>query len=137
MGLALQQAANVPNLPFGAVIVQDGEVIATGFNRAATDPTMHGEIDVIQRAAKHPNVNWSRCTLYTTAEPCPMCQGAILWAGISRVVYGTSIRTLQRLGWRQIDILSSEMVSRTPNAKCEIAGAVCESECDAMFNAAR
>jgi len=74
--------------------------------------------------------------LYTTAEPCPMCIGAILWSGIGTVVFGTSIRFLQRRGWRQIDIRAGEVVRRSPWT-CEIAGGVLERECNALFLAAR
>jgi tRNA(adenine34) deaminase len=81
-------------------------------------------------------VNWSRLCLYTTAEPCCMCQGAILWAGIRRVVFGTSIETLRKLGWRQIEIPAAEVVRRTPLAQCELIGAVLERECDDLFRAA-
>ena len=75
--------------------------------------------------------------LYTTAEPCCMCQGAILWAGIPEVVFGTSISTLQRLGWHQIDIPAEEVVRRTPFAECALIGGVLEHECDELFVAAK
>ncbi|MBS0260452.1 MAG: nucleoside deaminase, partial [Planctomycetes bacterium] len=71
--------------------------------------------------------------LYTTAEPCPMCMGAILWSGIRQVVFGTSIETLQRKGWRQIEITCLELVRRAPAWNCDILGGVLESECDALF----
>ena len=77
--------------------------------------------------------DWGRLTLYTTAEPCPMCMAAILWAGIPRVVFGTSIRQLQRLGWHQIDITSEEVVRRTPFRSCTLVGGVLAAECDALF----
>ena len=66
-----------------------------------------------------------------------MCQGAILWAGIRRVVFGTSIETLRKLGWRQIEIPAAEVVRRTPEAECELIGAVLERECDDLFRVAR
>ena len=91
-------------LPFGAVLVdrRSGEIVARGHNRSNENPTFHGEIDVINRLASQANgeIDWASLVLYTTAEPCPMCQGAIEWAGIGHVVYGTSIETLERLGWR-------------------------------------
>ncbi|MGL4423345.1 MAG: nucleoside deaminase, partial [Gemmataceae bacterium] len=62
-----------------------------------------------------------------------MCQGAILWCGISRVVFGTSIRTLQQLGWKQIDILAEEVVRRAPGYQCEVVGGVLADECDPLF----
>ena len=62
-----------------------------------------------------------------------MCQSAILWTGIETVVFGTSIRSLQRVGWRQIDILADEVVRRSPVWKCTLIGGVLEEECDALF----
>ena len=97
MRAAIEQARNVPELPFGAVLVdsRSGEIVARGFNRSSAEPDLHGEIDVINRLAEsRPEIDWPALVLYTTAEPCPMCQGAIQWAGIGNVVYGTSIETL-------------------------------------------
>jgi tRNA(adenine34) deaminase len=138
MRLAIEQARNVPKLPFGAVIVdsRNGEVLADGYNRSADSPTFHGEIDVINRlAAKGPRDDWAPLALYTTAEPCPMCQGAIEWAGIGLVVYGTSIATLQELGWWQIDIRADEVIRRTPFRKTRLIAGVLADECDALFRA--
>jgi tRNA(Arg) A34 adenosine deaminase TadA len=66
-----------------------------------------------------------------------MCQSAVLWAGIATVVYGTSIPTLRALGWPQIDLRAEEVVRRAPFRTCRLIGGVCESECDALFRAAR
>ncbi|HEY1602763.1 MAG TPA: nucleoside deaminase [Pirellulales bacterium] len=136
MRLAIAQAREVPKLPFGAVLVDihSGNVAAEGHNRSADSPTFHGEIDVINRlAAKQPDADWPALALYTTAEPCPMCQAAIEWAGISWVVYGSSIPFLQRLGWWQIDIRAEEVLRRTTFRKTKILGGVLEEECNALF----
>ena len=122
--------------PFGAVLVdQDGDrIVAEGVNRTDLNPTWHGEIDVINRySAVCAEPAWKRLELYTTAEPCPMCQAAILWAGIPRVIFGTSISRLQDLGWKQIDIAAEELVRRTPFAHCEILGGLLQNECDQLF----
>jgi len=129
-------AANVPNLPFGAVIVdkESGKIVAEGWNKSAINPTWHGEIDAINRLAEvRPEIDGNRLVLYTTAEPCPMCQGAILWSGIEMIVFGTSIRFLQNQGWRQIDILAEEVVRRSPTWQCRVIGGVLEQECNALF----
>jgi tRNA(Arg) A34 adenosine deaminase TadA len=139
MRLALEIARRNPQAPFGALLVdrRTGRVVAEGLNRWQESPTWHGEIDAINRcAAESPGVKWSELRLYTTAEPCCMCQGAILWAGIPEVVFGTSIRTLKRLGWNQIEIGADEVARRTPFARCTLIGGVLESECDALFQAA-
>jgi tRNA(Arg) A34 adenosine deaminase TadA len=139
MRRAIDLAANVPNLPFGAVIVdrESGEIVAEGWNKSALNPTWHGEIDAINQLVRtHPSTDGSGLVLYTTAEPCPMCQGAILWREIGEVVFGTSIRSLLRFGWRQIDIPAEEVIRRGPTWKCTILGGVLERECDALFEAA-
>lgn len=79
--------------PFGAVIVKDGEVIATGTNRvtANCDPTAHAEVTAIRNACQHLGTfDLSGCTIYTSCEPCPMCLGAIYWARIGRMYYGNT-----------------------------------------------
>ena len=133
---AIDCAKQVPSRPFGAVIVvaERAEVIARGFNRSDISPTFHGEIDVINRCAEnHPKIEWNGLVLYTTAEPCPMCQSAIQWAGISMVVFGSSIPFLKSHGWNQIDIRAEDVAGKTPCNKCEILGGVLEKECDALF----
>ena len=79
--------------PFGAVIVKDDKVVATGVNRvtANNDPTAHAEVSAIRSAcAKEQNFKLEGCTCYTSCEPCPMCLSALYWAGISRIVYGNT-----------------------------------------------
>ena len=71
--------------PFGTVIVRDGEIVGRGHNRVVVnqDPTCHGEMEAIRDACKNLGTfDLSGCELYTTAEPCPMCLGATLWANI-------------------------------------------------------
>jgi tRNA(adenine34) deaminase len=140
MRRAIDIGRRTPNAPFGALLVDapTGQIVAEGVNRWQENPTWHGEIDAINRcAAERRCITWFRLRLYTTAEPCCMCQGAILWAGIPEVVFGTSIRTLVRLGWNQIDIPAEEVARRTPFAACTLLGGVLEAECDALFQAAR
>lgn len=139
MRRAIALAANVPDLPFGAVIVdgENGAVLSEGWNKTSLNPMWHGEIDAMNRLAAAGNsVEDKRLVLYTTAEPCPMCQAAALWSGIEKVVFGTSIRTLQRLGWRQIDIMAEEVIRRSPAWNCTVIGGVLERDCDALFQKA-
>ena len=136
MRRALEIARGNPDAPFGCVIsdVDTGEVLAEGLNDAETSPILHGETDaVIRLARERPNVDWGRTVLYTTAEPCPMCSGAIVWSGIPRVVYGTSIGTLKRLGLPQIDLPCEEVSRRSSFGGFEAVGGVLEEECDALF----
>ena len=79
--------------PFGAVIVRDGKVIATGTNRvtANNDPTAHAEVNAIRSAcAKEGTFKLEGCTCYTSCEPCPMCLAALYWAGVERIFYGNT-----------------------------------------------
>jgi tRNA(Arg) A34 adenosine deaminase TadA len=139
MRRAIALAKQVPRLPFGAVIVQraTGDIVAEGFNRSSESPTFHGEIDAINRCAEsHPSIDWTGLDLYTTAEPCPMCQSAIEWAGIATVYYGTSIPYLKDRGWWQIDIRAEEIARRTPFRQTTIVGGILEDECNPLFDAA-
>lgn len=94
MRLALAQARRAAirgEVPVGAVIVQDGRVIARGYNRPISrhDPTAHAEIVAIRSAArKAGNYRLTGCDLYVSVEPCAMCLGAILNARIRRLIYG-------------------------------------------------
>ncbi len=89
--------------PFGCVIVKDGKVIGKAHNEVLLqhDPTCHGEIMAIRNTCKDlGTIDLTGCELYTTAEPCPMCLGAILWANISKVYYGCSISDTDSIGFR-------------------------------------
>lgn len=88
--------------PFGAVIVKDGQIIATGTNRvtATCDPTAHAEVSAIRDAAKKLNTfDLSGCDIYTSCEPCPMCLGAIYWAHIDRMFYGNTKTDAKNIGF--------------------------------------
>jgi tRNA(Arg) A34 adenosine deaminase TadA len=79
--------------PFGAVIVKDGEVIATGANcvTANNDPTAHAEVTAIRNAcARLGTFQLNGCTIYSSCEPCPMCLTAILWARLDGLVFGST-----------------------------------------------
>ena len=94
MRLALDQAQNawlLGEVPVGAVIVRDGQVIATGYNRPIgdADPTAHAEIVALRQAASLlGNYRLPGCTLYVTLEPCAMCAMALMHARLDRVVFG-------------------------------------------------
>lgn len=79
--------------PFGAVVVRDGVVIATGANRVVpnADPTAHAEVMAIRSAcAKLGTFQLANCTVYSSCEPCPMCLSALYWAGVERICYGNT-----------------------------------------------
>lgn len=90
--LEAEKALAAGEVPIGAVMVRDGEIIARGHNlrNTAKNPLRHAEIDVINEAAGIVG-DWrlEDCTLYVTVEPCPMCAGAIVQARIPKVIFGT------------------------------------------------
>ncbi len=89
--------------PFGCVIVCGGRIVGKGHNEVLKqkDPTCHGEIMAIHDACKALDTfDLSGCELYTTAEPCPMCFGAILWANIGKIYYGCNISDTEKIGFR-------------------------------------
>jgi tRNA(adenine34) deaminase len=86
-----EKAAAIGEVPIGAVIVRDGEIVGRGYNLRETkkDPTLHAEMIAIREASERLG-GWRLigCTLYVTLEPCPMCAGAIVQSRMEQVVYG-------------------------------------------------
>lgn len=92
LGLA-SEAAAAGEVPVGAVVVKDGEIIGRGYNKPITtsDPTAHAEIIALREAARSlGNYRLTGCELYVTLEPCAMCVGAMVHARLARVVYGAT-----------------------------------------------
>ena len=86
---------------FGAVIVQDGRILAEGANRvvAECDPTWHAEIDAIRKACRaEGRFRLRDAVLYTSAEPCPMCMAAAYWAGIRMIHYASTNEDARHYG---------------------------------------
>lgn len=88
--------------PFAALVAKDGNVVARGTNLVTTthDPTAHAEIVAIRRASRALDAYWLEgCDLYTSCEPCPMCMGAVYWAHLDRVFYGSTRHDAARAGF--------------------------------------
>jgi tRNA(adenine34) deaminase len=119
-------AARYGEVPIGAVIVKDGEIIASGRNmrEKKKNALHHAEIIAIDRACKKVDA-WrlSDCTLYVTMEPCPMCAGAIVNSRIKRVVFGCYDKKAGALG------TVFNLHDYPLNHKYEVEGGVLESEC--------
>lgn len=120
MNIALQlasRAASAGEVPVGAVVVVDGQVIAEGHNQpiSTNDPTAHAEIVAIRQAASvMNNYRLTGATLYVTLEPCPMCFAAMVHARIKRLVFAAHD--------------SKVGITKYPsNHEIEIAGGVCEA----------
>ncbi len=127
-----------PDLPFAAMLVntETGEELCRGVNTSLFNPLLHGEVDAIANCVKqsgNKKVDWPSLTLITTAEPCAMCQGAIIWAGIGKVVFGTSINHLIAKGWRQIGIGAGQLTEHSNFNKPVIIGGVLEEKTNLMF----
>ncbi|SKA04079.1 tRNA(Arg) A34 adenosine deaminase TadA [Enhydrobacter aerosaccus] len=137
MRLAIEQGRKNPYYPFGAVIVEPetGAIMATGTNNARANPTLHGEIVCINDyVARHGNRDWGSKMLYSTAEPCPMCMTALIFAGIGGVVFATSAFDGQKkAGMDPIRISAQDIVDATPFAKPFLLGGILSAETDRMF----
>lgn len=100
--LSLDNVANGLGGPFGAVIVKNGSIVAEGANRVTSenDPTAHAEVVAIREAcAKLVCFELTDCEIYTSCEPCPMCLGAIYWARLARVYFGSLASDASRAGF--------------------------------------
>jgi cytosine/creatinine deaminase len=85
-----QAGLNEGGIPIGSVLVHAGRIIGRGHNRRVQrgSSVLHGEMDALENAGRHPAKIYRECTIYTTLSPCSMCSGAILLYGIPRVVIG-------------------------------------------------
>ena len=126
------------NRPFGALLVGgNGAVLAAAENSQMTDEQVfaHAEMNLLQRAVKDftPDV-LAASTIYTSAEPCAMCAGAIFWSGVSRLVFGLSGDRLHKLsGYSpQMLVASARDVLSRAGRQVEIVGPVFESEAEAI-----
>ncbi|QJD93197.1 tRNA adenosine(34) deaminase TadA [Duganella dendranthematis] len=134
MQLALEQARQAWDLgevPVGAVVVKDGEVIAVGCNQpiGRHDPTAHAEIVALRAAAeKLGNYRLPGCELYVTLEPCVMCSGAMMHARLAKVVFGASDPKTGACG-SVLNLFEQELL----NHHTEIVGGVMAEECGAML----
>ena len=130
MQLALHQAqiaADLDEVPVGAVVVRAGQVIASGHNAplASHDPTAHAEVNVIRQAALElGNYRLDECTLYVTLEPCAMCSGAALQARFKRVVFGASEPKTGAAG-SVLNLFAHEQI----NHQTQVMGGVMAQEC--------
>lgn len=105
---------------FGAVIVKDGKIIAEGYNQVIknNDPTWHGEMQAIREACKKlQSPHLSGCTLYTSAEPCPMCIATAYWAKIERIVYAASVEDAEQYGGFQDKFIYEELAKPATRRK--------------------
>jgi len=134
MSLAMEQAGfayDMDEVPVGAIIIKDGNVIARAHNMRETikSPVAHAEIEAIMQAAGEVG-GWrlDGCTLYVTLEPCPMCAGAIINARIPRVVFGAYDPKAGAMG-TLYDLAEGKL-----NHKPEVTGGVMKEECGQILS---
>lgn len=118
-------------VPVGAVVVFDNEILGEGWNRpiAARDPSAHAEINALRAAAMHlGNYRLPGSTLYVTLEPCVMCAGAIIHARVARVLYGASDPKSGAAG-SAFSILGTDRL----NHQVVVTGGVLQQECSSIL----
>ena len=134
MELALEQARlaqAMSEVPVGAVLVQDDQLIASAHNQPiySNDPTAHAEIQLLRAAGKQlNNYRFPDTTLYVTLEPCTMCLGAMIHARVSRVVFGAYDQKTGVCG-SCTDLSTSECFNHT----IAIEGGVLENNCKQLL----
>jgi len=134
MQQALSQAHNawaLGEVPVGALVVKDGQIIATGFNQpiGTHDPTAHAEIMALRAAASIlGNYRLPGCELYVTLEPCAMCAGAMMHARLARVVFGAADPKTGACG-SVVNLFEQEKL----NHHTEVRGGVLSQECGTLL----
>jgi tRNA(adenine34) deaminase len=126
------QAKTAGEVPVGAVVVKDGEIIGRGFNAPISrhDPSAHAEVQALRDAAERiGNYRLVDCELFVTLEPCLMCAGAMMHARIARVVYGASDFKTGACG-SVLNVFSEQRL----NHHTSVLGGVLAEECSAMLS---
>ena len=134
MQQAIEQArlaALAGEVPVGAVLVRDGQVISTGFNKPITnhDPSAHAEMLALRQAADaEQNYRLPGTTLYVTLEPCTMCAGAMLHARVDRIVYGAPDPKTGAAG-SVVDVFAFKQI----NHQTSVNGGIMAEECGQLL----
>jgi tRNA(Arg) A34 adenosine deaminase TadA len=134
--LATENVTSGRGGPFGALIVKDGAVIASGANQvtATNDPTAHAEVVAIRNACQALGTFMLEgCELYTSCEPCPMCLAATYWARCERIYYGCRAEDAAKAGFDDA-FLYAEMKKPMPERAVPISN-LCGDEAWAAFQA--
>jgi tRNA(Arg) A34 adenosine deaminase TadA len=130
-----QEAIAAGQSPFASVIVRGDNVVAVTHNTVwrDTDPTAHAEVNCIRAAAAAlRTISLRGCTLFSTAEPCPMCLSAIHWAKIDRVVYGAAIADATAAGFSELAV-AAKTLAQMGHSPVSVEGGLLRDECAALF----
>ena len=137
------RARRAGNMPYGALLADaEGRVLAEAQNTQVTegDCTGHAELNLMRAMSpRFDAVQLRSCTVYASGEPCPMCAGALYWAGIGRVVFGLSIETMTALGGPAADELSlhAAEVLASGTRPVEVIGPALQDEARRVFDSPR
>ena len=126
-------AAEAGEVPIGAVVVREGEIVARGQNRVLrdVDPTSHAEIVALREAAKSiANYRLNGCTLFVTLEPCAMCAGAMIHARLDRLVFAAADPKAGAAG-SVLEVLNHPQL----NHQVEVTSGLLADECGALLTA--
>ena len=130
--LLAKKAGELGEIPVGAVIVRNGEIIATGMNRRETDKTAlgHAEIEAIDSACRKLD-RWrlDDCELYVTLEPCPMCAGAIINARLKKVIFGAFDKKMGSCSQESV----IDLFNLPYNHRPEVWAGIMENECSKVL----
>lgn len=130
-----ERALSRGQAPYGCIITKDNQIVATAHNQVGLrqDATAHAEMLAIQEAqAILGSTQLTGCTMYTTAEPCPMCAGAVLWSEVDSVVYGVSIQDIVEAGGKQIAMNLQDIVNQSPR-DLQVIGGVMRDELIVLY----
>ncbi|MFC1808296.1 nucleoside deaminase [Candidatus Omnitrophota bacterium] len=139
MQLAVNEARkNLKSLdggPFGACIVKKGRILAISRNTVLkNDATCHAETNAIREASKKlKTYDLSGCEIYSTTEPCPMCFSAIHWANIDKIIYGTKIADVKKLGFNEL-VISNNQMKKLGKSKVKIVPGILLAECKQLLS---
>lgn len=142
MGMAralAEQASAEGEVPVGALVVKDGEIIGRGYNQpiGRHDPSAHAEMQALRdAAARLGNYRLDGCDLYVTLEPCPMCSGAILHARIARVIYGASDAKTGAAG-STVDLFADARLNHHAAVFGGVEAEACAAQLSAFFRQRR
>ncbi len=137
IALAVSEKGTDPaNTPIAALIVRDGELVASGVNRTKEqcDATAHAEIVTMRVAGQAVgDAKIAGATLYSTLQPCGMCTMASIWSGISRIVYGAGRDDVHQMYFEDRDLSTSDFVRDAYKDDLTLQGRVLASECAKLY----
>jgi tRNA(adenine34) deaminase len=123
------------NKGYGCLLLMGDQVLARTHDTAVTtgDPSLHAEHSAILEATRRRgSADLAGSLLVSTCEPCPMCTGLAVWAGVTTIVYGSSIPATAAMGRTRIMVTAAEIAERSPHV-LEVIGGVLREECDPLY----